>query len=67
MLVGGGVCMDPDERIADIVSRAKPNFGELELWATSEQTLLADAGLGDEESWRDGSTGGNGRLGFGEG
>lgn len=59
--------MEPAERIADIVSRAKPNFGELELWTVSEQTLLADAGLGDDESWRDGSTGGSGRFGFGEG
>ena len=66
VLVGGGVCSDPAEGKGDPISNASPNFGEREIFEVSEHTRLADKGFGDEESWREGSTGSSERLGFGE-
>lgn len=68
VLVGGGVCIELAERIDVSVSWTRPIFNGVE--ACFEPLPLVDEedeGLGDEESWRDSSTGGNERLGCGDG
>lgn len=71
VLVGGGVCIEPAERIDVSVSWPEPIFNGVdasfkERW---EPFLFGeeDEGSGDEDNWRDGSTGGNDRGGFGAG
>ena len=64
-LVGGGVCIDPAKFVACSGEGSRPVFsGVIEgSFGLKRRRLNSEAtdGLGDDDSWRDGSTGGSGR------
>lgn len=70
MLVGGGVCIDPAEFIAVPAEWSNPVFNGVieDSFVFKRRRLVSEVedGLGEDDSWRDGSTGGSGRLGLGD-
>ena len=59
--------MEPAEHIVVSVSNSNASFGVAEAGpVASMQFRFADDGFGDDDSCRDGSTGGSCRFGFGD-
>lgn len=69
--MGGGVCIEPAERMMGSISSSRPSFNGVDAGfkVRLPLRLVEDderEGFGDDESWRDASTGGSLRLELGD-